>query len=103
MRCRIKADTSEPPRGVVAKKIRDEAMRGLMKRYGDDHRYRPDRRQIYCVTAHSFGFEIAPKISLFQEQVDRVNVARRKSVAQFPPLAAPVSRLDWTRRAAFFA
>jgi hypothetical protein len=25
--CRIKADTSEPPCGVVAKKMRDEAMR----------------------------------------------------------------------------
>ena len=49
----IKAYTPEPPCGVIAKKAGDEAMRCLMKRYGDDHGYRPDRRKIYYVTAHS--------------------------------------------------
>jgi membrane-bound lytic murein transglycosylase B len=32
MLCRIKADTSKPPREVVNKKMRDEAMRGVRKR-----------------------------------------------------------------------
>jgi len=58
MLCRIKADTSEPPCGVVAKKMRDEAMRSLMEGYGGDHRYSPDRRQMYCVTAHSLWFVV---------------------------------------------
>jgi len=44
---------------LIAKKVRDEAMRCLMKCYGDDHGYRPDRREIYCVTAHSFA--VAPR------------------------------------------
>jgi hypothetical protein len=60
---RIKAYTSEPPRGVIAKKVRDEAMRCLVKCYGDDHGYGPDRREIYYVTAHSLAFSLAlPKI-----------------------------------------
>ena len=52
----LKADTTKRPRGVVAKKMRYEAMRSLMESYGDDHRHRPDRRKIYCVTAHSVDF-----------------------------------------------
>jgi len=41
---RIEADTSEPPCGVIAKKVRDKSMRRFMKRDGDDHRDDPDRR-----------------------------------------------------------
>ena len=52
MLCRIKADTSEP-REVVAKKMRAEAMRGLMIRYCDDHRHRRPSRDIALVLTDS--------------------------------------------------
>jgi len=67
MLCRIKADASEPPCSIVAKKVRDETMRSFVKRYGDDHGYGPDGRQIYCVTAHSFDFREPQK---HRESVD---------------------------------
>src|SRR3974377_2184442 len=41
-------------------------MRCLMKCYGDDHGYRPDRREIYCVTAHSFA--VAPRSSAVRDK-----------------------------------
>jgi hypothetical protein len=40
---RIEADTAKAPGCIIAEKVRDEAVRGLMKCYGDDDRYRPDR------------------------------------------------------------
>jgi hypothetical protein len=49
----VEACTPEPPGGVVAKKIGHETMRCLMKCYGDDHGYRPDRHEINCITSHS--------------------------------------------------
>ena len=51
---RIEADASKPPCGVVAKKMRDEAMRRFMKGDSEDHRDGPDRCQIDGVIgAHS--------------------------------------------------
>jgi len=52
----IKAYPSELPGGVIAKKMRDETMRRLVKCYGDNHGYCPDRHEIYCVTGHSLDF-----------------------------------------------
>jgi hypothetical protein len=44
----------EPPCGVVAKKMGDEAMRSFMKRDSDNHWDGPDCRQIDGVIAHDF-------------------------------------------------
>ena len=83
MFCWIKADTSEPPCGVVAKKMSDEAMRSLMERYGDDHRQGPDGRQIYCVTTHSIRFPhrkygVSPKGGKGRRRTTKLNAGLYK-------------------------
>jgi hypothetical protein len=52
---RIEADTAKPPCRVITETVRDEAVRGLVERYGDDHGYRPDRYCIDYVAVHSFA------------------------------------------------
>ena len=52
---RIEADAPKPPCGVVAEKMRDEAMRGFMKGDGDDYRDDPDRHQINRISGHCFN------------------------------------------------
>jgi len=65
---------------LIAKKVRDEAMRCLMKCYGDDHGYRPDRRKIYYVTAHSLDFWLAlPNIALLPKESKRRALRARAS------------------------
>jgi hypothetical protein len=49
---RGRAQASPSACGVVAKKIGDEAVRGLMKGNGDNHWDGPDRCQINGVSAH---------------------------------------------------
>ena len=40
---RVETDPAEPEGGVVAKPVRDKAVRGLVKGNGDDEREHPDR------------------------------------------------------------
>ncbi len=52
---RIKTDSTKAPRGIVTNKVRDNAVRRLMKRNRDEDWDNPDRGQIDEIGCHSFG------------------------------------------------
>jgi len=52
---RIKTDSTKSPCGVVTKKVRDKAVRRLVKSDRNDNRDDPNRCQIDEIAGHSFG------------------------------------------------
>jgi hypothetical protein len=48
----VEAHAPEPPGRIVAKEVRDEAMRGLVKSDRDNHRKGPNRDEVDGVTGH---------------------------------------------------
>src|SRR5271156_5742113 len=60
----------------------DIAVRGFVKGDGDDHRDRPDRYEIDCVTAHGFDPRPRLKILEFLGSSPNIEIARGRGPAR---------------------
>ena len=98
---RIEADPSKPISRVVAEKIRNKTVSGLVEGNGDDHRDRPDcdQKQHVSASVHCGGplapyLAVAPEVLFGQVPYPRVAVDTRQAPGARQAPKRAVAALD---------